>query len=244
MESESQENLEKKDEDKVLYDGSSSIVYTFKSVLWFIVDVLINAAIIIALVVLIRHFIFSPFQVSGPSMCDTLNNFNDTCVHGDGEYIIVNKLSYYEVFGFSVSEYDRGDIIVFTPPGCEKGEYYIKRIIGLPGETVQLDDGDVYVYNDEYPDGFKLDEQYLNESNYGKTYPFKASLNEFVVPEDTYFVMGDNRRASSDSRRCFGDPDCTEETAFLDETLIQGKGWLILWPLDRLRTLGDYDYGM
>jgi len=163
-------------------------------------------------------------------------------VHGNGEYIIVNKFSYFDFFGWSVSDYERGDIVVFIPPEGDEGEYFIKRIVGLPGETVELLDGEVYVYNDEYPDGFKLDEQYLNESNYGKTYPFTTTLTEFYVEEETYFVMGDNRRASSDSRRCFGNVDCDEEKALLDEELIEGKGWLVLWPLDRMRILKDYEY--
>lgn len=238
------ESLTPDDQDDVEYDGSSKVGYAFKGVLMFIMDVAINAVIIIVLVFVIRHFIFSPFQVSGPSMCDTLNNFNDKCVHGNGEYIIVNKIPYVEIFGWSLFDYERGDIIVFTPLEGEDGEFYIKRIIGLPGETVKFVDGEVYIYNDEYPEGFKLDEKYLNESNYGKTYAVDTSLSEFVVPDDMYFVMGDNRRASSDSRRCFGDSDCTEETAFLDEDAIQGKGLVIVWPIDRARLIENYDYGM
>lgn len=237
MSAEPQEN-----DDDAIYDGSFTIAYTFRSILWFIVDVFINAVIIIVLVAVIRHFIFSPFQVSGPSMCDTLNNFNDKCVHGNGEYIIVNKMAYYEIFGWSISDYDRGDIVVFVPPEGDEGDYFIKRVIGLPGETLELVDGEVYIYNEEHPDGFKLDEQYLNESNYGKTYAFTDSLTKFEVPEDTFFVMGDNRRASSDSRRCFGLSDCEEDLAFLDRDLIEGKGWLVLWPLDRIRLIGGYEY--
>ena len=230
------------DEDDIKYDGFSKITYTLKSFLWFLVDVLINAVIIVVLVAVIRHFIFSPFQVSGPSMCDTLNNFNDTCVHGNGEYIIVNKILYYEVFGVSIIDYDRGDIVVFVPPEGDDGDYFIKRIIGLPGETLKIENEEIYIYNEEYPDGLKLDEQYLNESNYGKTTPFSDDLTEFEVPEDMYFVMGDNRRASSDSRRCFGLSNCTTEDAFLDRDLIEGKGIMVLWPLDRMRFLGGYDY--
>jgi len=230
------------EDDEVYYDGSSNVAYIFKSILWFITDVGINALIIIVLVFLMRHLVFSPFQVSGPSMCDTLNNFDGNCVHGNGEYIIVNKASYIDVFGWSLSEYERGDIVVFEPPGGDEGEFYIKRIIGLPGETVKLDDGNVYIYNDEYPDGIMLDEKYLNESNYGKTYAFDSGLDTFEVPEGMYFVMGDNRRASSDSRRCFGQSDCTSEDAFVSEDAIQGKGWLVLWPFDRLRVLDGYDY--
>lgn len=231
-------------DDEVEYDGSSKVGYVFKSILMFLVDVAINAVIIIVLVFIIRHFIFSPFQVSGPSMCDTLNNFNGKCVHGNGEYIIVNKIPYVEIFGWSLFDYERGDVIVFTPPEGEDGEFFIKRVVGLPGETIKFVDGEVYIYNGEYPDGFKLDEKYLNESNYGKTYAFDTSLSEFVVPEGEYFVMGDNRRASSDSRRCFGDSDCTEETAFLGKDLIQGKGLVIVWPIDRFRLISNYDYGM
>ncbi len=224
------------EEDGVCYDGSSNIGYVLKSIFWFITDVAINALIIIVLVFLMRHLIFSPFQVSGPSMCDTLNNFDGNCVHGNGEYIIVNKASYIDIFGWSLSEYERGDVIVFEPPGGEEGEFYIKRIIGLPGETIKLSDGNVYI------DDLMLDEKYLNESNYGKTYAFDVGLDSFEVPEGMYFVMGDNRRASSDSRRCFGQVDCTSEDAFVPEEAIQGKGWLVLWPFDRLRVLGKYDY--
>ncbi|MBU1019308.1 MAG: signal peptidase I [Patescibacteria group bacterium] len=232
----------RKDSDDVIYDGSSPIIRMTKSIFWFLIDVAVNAIIIVILVIIIRTFIFSPFQVSGPSMCDTFNNFNGKCVHGNGEYIIVNKLSFVDVFGWSISDYERGDVIVFSPPEGDVGEYYIKRVIGLPGETVKIDDGDVYIFNDENPDGLKLDEQYLNENNYGKTYPFDTALYEFDVPEGEYFAMGDNRKASSDSRRCFGMSDCTAETATISEDLIEGKGFVVLWPLDRVRFIEGYEY--
>ncbi len=223
-------------DDDVTYDGSSKLGYMLKNAVRFFVDVGLNVVVIIVLFWFVRGFVFSPFQVSGPSMCDTLNYFNGSCVHGNGEYMIVNKLSYVDIFGWSLSDYERGDIVVFSPPEASDGEYYVKRVIGLPGETVLLKDGDVYV------DGEKLEEQYLNESNYGKTYPSTTSLDEFLVPEGSYFVLGDNRRASSDSRRCLGMSDCEHDDAFLPENLIEGKGLVVLWPISKLRMIEDYEY--
>ena len=206
----------------------------------FWLDILLDIAIIIGLVVIIRTFFISPFQVYGPSMCDTLNNFDGTCHHEYGEYIIVDKLSYQNFFGLlKVGEPKRGDIVIFRPPKSSS-EFFIKRVIGLPGETVKLQNGYVYIYNDANKNGYKLQEDYLNAKNSGNTHPDKDYLTEFTVPAGYYFVMGDNRTESSDSRACFRetayDNDCGKDklAAFVPFKNIEGKAWLILWPLQKI----------
>lgn len=212
----------------------------------FILDLALNLLIVFGLVYIIQTFIASPFKVYGPSMCDTLNNIEDTCMTGYGEYIIVNKLIYKDFFGWSLSEPERGDIIVFHPPHTNK-QFYIKRIIGVPGDTVKLIDGNVYIFNDEYPTGRQLKEDYLNADNAGNTNPSTSNrVTTFTVGEDEYFVLGDNRMQSVDSRSCFRDPfqgGCRgEEAYFLPKENISGKAWVVLWPLNYIRTIEETNY--
>lgn len=108
----------------------------------------------------------------------------------DHEYLLIDELSY------RLREPERGEIVVFHFP-LNQREYFIKRIIGLPGETVAFRDGSVYIYNESNPDGFKLDESgYLDEGV--KTLP--PGENTVSLKADEYFVMGDNRTRSLDSR--------------------------------------------
>ena len=216
----------------------------------FWLDIILNIAIIVALVVIIRSFVISPFQVYGQSMCDTLNNIEDTCVKGYGEYIIINKFGYLNIFGWKVGEPRRGDIIVFHPPHNEN-EFFIKRVIGLPGETVKLQDGDVYILNDQYKEGVRLKEPYLNASNQGNTHPKIMGISNsaaYEVPAGHYFVMGDNRQYSSDSRECFresiADNNCGKDpdAYYLPAGNIEGKAWLILWPLFKIGAINDPSY--
>jgi signal peptidase I len=222
-------------------------VRDLKSTGIFWLDVALNIIMIVALVVIIRTFIISPFQVYGPSMCDTLNNVDGTCQRAYGEYLIVNKLGYQNIFGWKIGVPKRGDIIVFHPP-MNNNEFFIKRIIGLPGETVQLKDGKVYVFNQEKPEGFELKEDYLNSINSGNTNPFNRNNTVFEVPKDSYFVMGDNRTASSDSRSCFQETASNEpckgegKSPFLTMDHIEGKAWLVLWPLNKISALKDPTY--
>src|SRR5262249_27485089 len=135
---------------------------------WF--DLAVNVITIVLLVFIIRTFIISPFQVFGPSMCDTLNYQDGLCNRSYGEYLIVNKFWYLNIFGLKIGEPHRGDIIVFHPPH-NQGDYFIKRVIGLPGETIKFEGGEVYIYNSAHPNGFKLEENYLNDINKGNTLP-------------------------------------------------------------------------
>lgn len=213
----------------------------------FWLDVLLNIIIIVAMVVVIRTFIISPFQVYGPSMCDTLNNVEGVCQRAYGEYLIVNKFGYLNFFGWKVGEPQRGDIIVFHPPQND-AEFFIKRVIGLPGETVKLKEGKVYIYNNLNPEGFALEEEYLNEINSGNTHPYNRNNVIFEVPQNHYFVMGDNRVASSDSRSCFqetaSDDPCNGEgkSSFLTLDHIEGKAWIVLWPINKISFLKSPQY--
>ncbi|MBI5413345.1 signal peptidase I [Candidatus Peregrinibacteria bacterium] len=214
--------------------------------IYFLADLLLNIFIVVLLVYTVRTYLISPFQVYGPSMCDTLNNINTNCQDGFGEYLIVNKAMYYPFFGHRFGAPQRGDIIVFRPPHNEK-DFYIKRIIGLPGETVKIQDGKVYVFNKEHENGWELPEDYLNDTNRGQTFPMPTQgATTYDVPKDTYFVLGDNRKKSSDSRTCFKGlslRDCDDKNNhFLPINLIEGKAWVVLWPFNKLRLLQNPAY--
>jgi signal peptidase I len=144
--------------------------------------------VLVALVIIIpiRYFVFQPFIVSGSSM--EPNFF-------DNQYLIIDELSYH------IGDPKRGDVVVIHSPKDGK-QYYIKRIIGLPGEKVQIDNGKVTIYNANNPQGVTLDEKYL--PNQGLTYeqdPIVVGGNKILtLTDDQYFLLGDNRLASSDSR--------------------------------------------
>ena len=146
----------------------------------FIFELLKVVAISIVIIIPIRYFLIQPFYVKGASMEPTFH---------DHEYLIIDEISYR--FG----EPKRGDVVVFRYPRDPR-EYYIKRVIGLPGEKIQVKGGDIFIYNNENPEGFKLEEKYLpsNLETYGAT-------EEIIsVGEGEYYVFGDNRPTSKDSR--------------------------------------------
>ena len=133
---------------------------------------------VLAVVIIVRVFIAQPFIVSGTSMVPTFQNSN---------YLIVDEVSY------RFHEPQRGDVIIFHPP-IEMSSYYIKRIIGLPGDTVTVQNGVVTVSNKDHPAGMILTEPYITTDTL-------AENVTTVVPAGQYFVMGDNRPASFDSRK-------------------------------------------
>lgn len=194
-------------------------------------DIVLNAAVIIGLVVAIRYFLISPFQVSGSSMCNSLNFIDGECLGQSkqwGEYIIIDKT-------YRFKEAKRGDVIVFKPPNNAE-DYYVKRIIGLPNEKLVIKDGYVWIYNADHPDGWQLEELYLNEQNAGKTIPDQ----EINIPPERYFVMGDNRNGSFDSRHWKGENN--EPTPFITRDSIDGKVWLVLWPFSNMRFFPEFQY--
>jgi signal peptidase I, bacterial type len=134
--------------------------------------------VLIAVVVVVpfRLFIAQPFIVDGASMDPTFKN---------GQYLVVDELSYH----FNAPE--RGSVLIFKYPK-NPDKYYIKRVIGLPNEQVIITKGQVKIINAEYPEGITLDEPYIVYS--------KDDTSTYKVGENEYFVMGDNRAGSSDSR--------------------------------------------
>ncbi len=300
----------------------------FKETGFFLLDILYNAVLIIALVILIRSFLISPFRVIGSSMADTL---------ASNEFILIDKLSY------RLGVPHRGDPVVFRPPITNKysakfegelltdgtgmafldlkpirhskpviycqnawmddfwfcqdkvktgdlafalpkdqleqegelawtkanerkitreemeagtftlaadraavsytvriydsdgPEYFVKRIIGIPGDTLKIENGRVYLKKSDQEHFELLEETYLNEENRNHTYlgP-NARSNEFLVPEGQYFVLGDNRNHSNDSRSWFA-PLQQIPTPYVPEGNISGKVLVVLWPLPSLR---------
>jgi len=151
---------------------------------------ILETILLTAIIFLVLNTTTGRFQVRGSSMKPTLH---------DGQYLVVSKLTYW------VHPPERGDIIVFHPPG-NLGDDYIKRIIGLPGERVEIHSGMVWV------DGVLLEESYIaNPGSYS---------GEWSLGEGEYFVLGDNRRNSSDSHS-WG--------VLLRENIV-GKAWLSYWP--------------
>lgn len=153
---------------------------------------------VVALVYVIITFVGQRTVVDGRSMNPNLN---------DGDNLIVEKLSY------RFRDPQRFDIIVFPPQGAPK-EHYIKRIIGLPGETVQIDyEGNIYI------NGEVLEEDYGLETIQN---PGRAA-EPVTLGEDEYFVLGDNRNNSTDSR--------TEKVGNVKRSTITGRAWVRIWPL-------------
>ncbi len=172
-----------------------------------LIKVAVLAGITIALV---RYYLFKPFYVKGASMEP---NFLDH------EYLIIDELSY------RFRPIERGEVIVFKNPGNPK-EYFLKRVIGLPGERVKVAEGRITIYNQEHPEGFELKETYLA--------PDLLTLGEkiTVLKPDSYFVLGDNRNNSYDSRR-FGP---------IERASIVGRTWVRGWPLSRVQIFNTPSY--
>jgi len=211
-----------------------------KKILLWILDLGINVGVILILVFVIQKWLIAPFDISGASMCDTLNYIEGECESGYGEKIIINEA------GYIFSDPARGDIVVFKAEQ-EEDKYYIKRVIGLPGETVEIKNGKVYITKINEDEAKKLNEEYLNTNNFDNTQAYFSDFSVFTIPEDHYFMLGDNRGASTDSRSCFMNSinlSCknSPERAFISKENIRGKAWIIWWPLQNLRTIDHPEY--
>lgn len=165
-----------------------------------VLSFLAYAALVFGITFLIITFVGQRTKVSGNSMYDTLEN---------GDNLILEKLSY------RFHEPERFDIVVFRYTH-KKNTFYIKRVIGLPGETVQIVDSKIYI------NGEILEENY----GYEPIQDAKRASEPITLGEDEYFVLGDNRNDSSDSR----DPAVGNVT----RSQIIGKAWLRIWPLNKI----------
>jgi signal peptidase I len=193
-----------------------------KGVMRALIKELIETVILALLIFLGLQFSVQNFRVEGSSMQPTLV---------EGQYLLVNKLVYLRLapqdaetlLAFSAAEQEgsifpftppaRGDVIIFHYPR-DPSRDFVKRVIGLPGETAEIIRGEVFI------NGQKLDEPYI-------TRPDSGSMAPFIVGPDDYFVLGDNRRASNDSR----------DWGTVPSRNIIGRAWVTYWPLDKLSSL-------
>lgn len=168
-----------------------------------ILGMLVYIAFVLLLTFLVVRYVGQRTQVDGHSMEATLY---------DGDQLIVDKISY------RFKDPQRFDIIVF-PFQYKENTYYIKRIIGLPGETVQILDGDIYINGE------------ILEEDYGKETMVMSgrAVNEIQLGDDEYFVLGDNRNHSEDSR--------FEEVGNIKRSDIIGRAFIRIWPFSRFGLL-------
>jgi signal peptidase I len=175
---------------------------SFLSLAWEIFKIFIVS---LAIIVPIRYFLIQPFFVKGASMEPNYEN---------GEYLVIDEISY------RFREPQRGEVVIFHYPADPK-EFFIKRIIGLPGETVRFENDKIIIINSVYPEGFAL-----NESGYLKNI-LTSGGSAITLAGDEFFVMGDNRGASFDSRR-WGP---------LPRKNIVGRVWVRAWPVTRAQIM-------
>ena len=177
----------------------------------YVLEIIKVVLISLAIIVPVRYFLIQPFYVKGASM--EPNFF-------DHEYLIIDEISYR--FG----EPSRGEIVVFKYPR-DPSQYFIKRIIGLPNETIEIKDEKIIIYNKDNSEGMPLDEEYLDED-------VKTLGNRVLsLGADEYFVLGDNRLASFDSRS-FGS---------IKKSSIIGRVWFRGWPFDKIKVFETPEYG-
>jgi signal peptidase I len=175
------------------------------SKVWSVLREIIETILLAAIIWLAVNFATARYVVDGQSMEPNLHT---------GQFLIVSRLAYR--FG----DPQRGDIIVFDFPGNPSDDY-VKRIIGLPGETVSIENGHIFINN------VRLEEPYLPPDDI--TTPTRG---HWIVPEGEYFVLGDNRGHSSDSR----------SWGMLETSKIIGKAWISYWPPETWGLLPHYDY--
>jgi len=182
-----------------------------------LLEIVETLALTLIIFFVIQNFVAQPYKVQQQSMERTLE---------PEQYVLVDKLTP------RFDEYKRGDIVVFTPPADwvqDNGTPFIKRVIGVGGDTIRIADGDVYV-ND-----IKIDEPYIYQDEAtGEAQPTIADdvVSEWVIPEGELFLMGDHRQNSADSR-AFGPVPVSN---------VIGRAWLRYWPLDTFGVLQTPTY--
>ena len=179
-----------------------------------LLEIVETLALTLIIFVVIQNFIAQPYKVQQSSMERTLMQ---------EQYVLVDKLTP------RFDEYKRGDIVVFTPPedwvGADRTPF-IKRVIGVGGDSVEIHDGGVYI-NDE-----RLDEPYIYAESDGSVQTTDAAQERWVIPGDELFLMGDHRQDSADSR-AFGPVPVNQ---------VIGRAWLRYWPFDSFGVLATPTY--
>lgn len=156
-----------------------------------------------AMAFVVRTFIFEPVRVDGSSMLNTLT---------DSEFMIATKYDYW------LGDPERFDVVICNYPDTNDGMYRVKRVIGMPGEVIQLLGGELYV------DGVHMEQDFDMHS-------ITANYGPFTVPENHYFVLGDNRNNSKDSRSIMVGP--------LERGMIKGHVRMVVFPFGKLRLIKD-----
>lgn len=182
-----------------------------KKISLFFLDIIETGVIALSIFIIVYLFIFQPHEVKGNSMHPSFE-------HAD--FLLTDKISY------RFNNPQRGDVIVFKAPLNTQFDY-IKRIIGLPGENIAVREEQIYI------NGKKLEESYLPDDFSTRSGRFLKNDQTANIPLGEYFVMGDNRNHSSDSR----------DWGTIPRENIVGKVWLRYWPLDRFGKFGKTDYG-
>lgn len=175
----------------------------------FLFEIFKIVLIALLIVIPIRYFLFQPFIVRGDSMEPNFQN---------GDYLLIDEIS------FRFRNPKRGEVIIFSPP-AQGSARYIKRIIGLPGETVQIEDGKVLLFDGNT-------EQILDESSYLLPLTLTPGNLRVSLGENEYFVLGDNRQFSSDSR----------QWGALKKENITGRVFLRAWPTTRFTRITNPSY--
>ena len=183
-----------------------------RGILAYLGELIKVVVISLAIILPIRYFLVQPFYVKGASMEP---NFYDH------EYLVIDELSY------RLHNPARGEIVVFRYPK-DPSQFFIKRIIGLPGETVIVNNAEIKIVNEKNSEGVDMVEPYIEKGN------FSFNSGTTKLGADEYFVMGDNRRSSLDSR-IFG---------ALPRQMIIGRVWLRGWPLERVARFVAPEYGI
>jgi len=208
-------NKEKKEKNKILEEKEPRNLWKEFLDLWK------DLIVIILVVIFIRSFLIMPFQINGSSMSDS---------YYDREFIIVDRFSYLKIPVIKSWNPNRWDVIVFRPHVSKLREYYIKRIIWLPWDTIKINDWRVYLLNKISGKYIELNEWYLSTRNKNSTFVrWKKSETIYNVPKNSYFVMWDNRNGSTDSRECFQSCLIEWRTNFILKSDIIWKVFIDLW---------------
>lgn len=185
--------------------GHYNVPMLIKKLTSFVLELLQVVVFAISIFLFVYLLVLQPHKIKGASMEP---NFLD------GEYLLTDKVSY------RIGQPKRGDVIVFKAPPAYKDEF-IKRIIGLPGEEIKVEAGKIYI------NGHELEEQYLPDDvniAAGRYTPEGVSV---IIPPESYFVLGDNRDHSLDSRNI----------GPIERQYITGRAWLIYWPVSKVGTV-------